>query len=264
MLNKGMSRGDIEKIGQDNASHTEVANILGSYKLYVNPEEVSIAVHLSNSGFWEAWITKWFVDTVQAGFVCVDVGANYGYYTRLLEKLSGPNGKVYAIEANPELFESLRKSIEDFPIEDGSRVILSNLAVADCDGVAHLGLTGNNLGGPSILDINPTGLTVTEWVEVTKTTLDKIVDANERIDLIKLDIEGAEPLAMKGMESMLDRVAMIVIEILPAIWENNPRFIHELFYRYNVTRINFSGEEEAITYKQLVEFNDLSMLVLRK
>jgi FkbM family methyltransferase len=264
MIRKGMSRSEIEALGKEHATSSPVANVLNTFKLYVDPDEVSIAGHISRDGFWEAWITKWFIDTIQPGFTCVDIGANYGYYTRLLEKLSGPTGKVYAIEANSVLFESLKKSIEDFPMEDGSDVILSNVAVADCDGFAYLGLTGNNLGGPSILDVNPTGLTVTERVKVMQTTIDKIVEAGEHIDFVKLDIEGAEPLAMKGMESILWRVGMIVIEILPSIWKNNPRFLHELFYRYNITRINYDGNEEPVTYEQMVTNEDLYMLVLRK
>lgn len=264
MLHKGMSRGDIEQLGHTHASGSNVANVLNTFKLYVDPEEVSIAGHISRDGYWEAWITKWFIDNIQPGFFCIDVGANYGYYTRLLEALSGPEGKIYAIEANPTLAAGLKKSIEDFPLENGAKIVLHNVAVADRDGVAHLGLTGNNLGGPSILEVNPTGLTVTERVQVKQTTVDKLINDYDHIDFIKLDIEGAEPLAMKGMEGMLWRVSIILIEILPSVWKNNPRFLHELFYKYNITRINYDGNEEPVTYEQMVTNEDLYMLVLRK
>jgi FkbM family methyltransferase len=264
MLYKGMSRGEIEKAGYMHASGTEVANVLNTFKLYVDPNEVSVAVHLSKSGYWEAWITKWFIDNIQPGFTCVDVGANFGYFTRLLEWLVGPDGKVYAIEANPALYESLKKSIEDFPMKNGSDVVLSNVALADEVGMAELGVLGNNFGGASILYGGVHGLPITNTYTVMKTTLDKIVEKDEYIDFVKLDIEGAEPLAMKGMEGMMDRIGLIVLEVLPSMAQYNPRFLHELFYKYTVTKINFLGVEEPITYEQVANSDDLSMLVLRK
>jgi FkbM family methyltransferase len=259
-----MSRSDIESIGHAHASHTEVANILGSYKLYVNPDEISVAVHLSHSGYWEAWITKWFIDTVKPGFTCVDVGANFGYYTRLLEKLCGPAGKVYAVEANPALAAGIKKSVKDFPMKEGAEVIVHNVAMSDSEGTAELAIFGNNLGGASILAGGIHGVPITEYLSVKKTTLNTLVDEDEHIDLVKLDIEGAEQLALKGMESMMDRIDTVVLEILPVTPKNNPRFIHELFYKYNVTIIDYQGNEQPITFEKLLFSEDLSMLVIRK
>lgn len=259
-----MSRGEIEAVGSENASRTEIANVLGSFKLYTNPEEISVAVHLINSGYWEAWITKWFIDIVKPGYVFVDVGANFGYYTRLVEKLAGPTGKVYAVEANPDLASSLQQSIIDFPIENSAPVTVHNVALSDSVGNVELAIFGNNLGGASILPDGIHGHTITKRIPVKMTTLDTIVDKGEFIDLVKLDIEGAEHLAFKGMENMLDRIDMVVLEVLPQTFKDNARFVHELFYRYNVTLINFGGYEEQVTYEKLVNANDLAMLVIRK
>ena len=110
-----MSRSELEAIGSDAATREDIAKILDCFYLYTDKEEQSVGQWLAKHGYWESWITSWMTKNIKEGDICLDVGANYGYYTRVMEFLSGKNGLVYYIEANPELVELIDKSINDYP-----------------------------------------------------------------------------------------------------------------------------------------------------
>jgi FkbM family methyltransferase len=266
MIFEAMSREDVERVGKENASNTEQAFVLGDFTLYVDLQEESIARHLSKDGFWEAWVTSWFTKTIKPGFICVDAGANYGYFTRIMERLAGPSGYVYSIEANPVLHQSLAQSIQDFPMENGARVNLFNCALSDRSGSAVLKVFGNNFCNSTILDtVQDTDSKVTE-IQVYKKSLADIVLRGHFVNVVKLDIEGAEQLALKGMEVLFDigALGLVVFEVNPGVAKEKPRFIHELFYKYDISIIGYDGEEYPCTYQHVSTSEEPMLLVLRK
>jgi len=265
MIFEGMSRADVERIGKENASNTEQAFVLGDFTLYVDSEEESTARHLSQDGFWESWITSWFTKVIKPGFICVDAGANYGYFTRIMERLAGPTGYVYSIEANPRLQQALANSIRDFPMEHGATVDITNCALSDKIGYTYLTIFGNNFCNSTIV-LNPsTDTTDAVQVQVKERSLDSLILDGHYVNLIKLDIEGAEQLALKGMANLLEsnRIGMVVLEVNPGTAKENPRFIHELFYKYNVSVIAHDGEEYRCTYDFVTTCAEPMMLILR-
>lgn len=265
MIFEGMSRQDVERIGKENASNTEDAFVLGDFTLCVDLEEESIARHLSQDGFWEAWITSWFTKVIKPGFICVDAGANYGYFTRIMQRLAGPTGHVYSIEANPVLHQAFLKSLVYFPMDNGATVTPINCALADNNvGQIQLSIFGNNFCNSTIMNDSTDNAAATK-VWVRKESLDDLDLPHRYIDIVKLDIEGAEPLALRGMTSMLlfDRIGMIVLEINPSTAKENRRFIHELFYKYDVSIIGYDGDEYKTTYEYVTTSEEPMMLVLR-
>jgi FkbM family methyltransferase len=264
MIVKGMSRADIEQLGKQHASNTEVANILNSFYLRVDLEETSIARHLTQDGFWESWVTRWFIENVTAGSICVDAGANYGYFTRLMAHLSGPQGIVYAIEANPVLTSHLDRSLVEFPDESASKVIVYNYALADVAKQVTLTVFGNNHCNSTIITTEEEQDLEINVCKIQALPLTHIVPQKLEIDILKLDIEGAEPLAYAGMQDMLDCVNVIVMEVNPEMIQKNPRFIHTLYVDRDVSYINWTGDEEPIEYQNLYALAQPVMLVLRK
>lgn len=135
---------------------------------------------------------------VQPGWCVVDVGANIGYFTLCFSKYAGESGKVIAFEPLPEVFELLKKSVGENNLRN---VALANLALSDSDGQITLSISDTNMGDSSI--VSKRGA---REITVEKTTLDgylgKIGFAG-KIDLIKMDIQGAEPLALEGMAGTL-------------------------------------------------------------
>jgi len=265
MIKYNMSRQDLEKNGSKGATSENTAKILDDFYLYTDREEQSVGRWLSEHGYWESWITSWMTKNIKPGFRCVDIGANYGYYTRVMERLAGKDGQVFAFEANPELVELLDKSILDFPMEDGAIVKTYNVAVADKFGSITLNVPSRFLGGATIMlgDELPSTIPDIEWDKqftVHTDTVDKLMKV-DKVDLIKMDIEGAEPVAWKGMQKTLEVTDTVVIEI----GSYSPHeFIEQLFDSWVVTKINVSGEEEAVTKEEIFKLDDLIMAVLRR
>jgi FkbM family methyltransferase len=133
---------------------------------------------------------------VKPGMTVVEIGAAEGYYALTASRLVGDTGKVYAFEPFPKSFELLARNVR----RNGARnIILEQKAVCDKIGMARLYLSRkdplkNSLG---------TGRTETDrFIEVETTTLDAYF-GNERVNFIKMNIEGSEPLVLRGMQNVL-------------------------------------------------------------
>ena len=87
--------------------HLLLCKILGRYKIYLDSRDVGITSNVLMDGFWESWVTKFIVQVVKPGNVCIDAGANFGYYSLLLAELAGRSGKVVAVEPNAYLCKLL-------------------------------------------------------------------------------------------------------------------------------------------------------------
>jgi FkbM family methyltransferase len=262
-----MTRDQIEFLGIKGATDSNDAKILNSFYLKIDKEELSVGQWLSIEGFWESWITSWITKNIKSGDVCVDVGSNYGYYTRIMEILAGKTGMVYAVEANKKLYDLFLISIDEYPIEDGADIKIHNLAISDSKGTVTLNIPPQYLGGSSIVwgkENLPSSIEDSLWTdssEVESDTLDELLKDVDHINLIKIDIEGAEPLAWKGMSEVINKTDIIVIEV----GEYSPsEFIDSLYESHDLSYINFDGEESKMTRDEFNNLTDLVMLVLRK
>jgi FkbM family methyltransferase len=259
-----MSRNQVEEYGKTGATGEPLAKILDEFYLYVEPDEQSVGRWLSGEGYWESWITSWMSKNIKPGARCVDVGANWGYYTRLMEVLAGKNGHVYSFEPNPNLFDKLGLSMMNHHTKDGAVVECYNLAISDKEGSVVLQVPTTMSGGATIMhgDTLPSTINKDLWDDsymVDTDTLDNIVEGH--IDLIKMDIEGAEPLAWRGMQETLKNTDVVILEV----GSYSPsEFIDELYENYNVTVVNGQGEEVQINRKAFYDLEDLVMAVLRR
>jgi len=138
--------------------------------------------------------------TLRRGDVVLDCGANVGVYTRAA--LQAGARLVVAIEPAPENIECLRRN---FAAEAArGRVIVYPKGVWDRDDFLSLNVDPTNSPADSFL-LRPEGSVVLEKVPLT--TIDKLVAELklERVDFIKMDIEGAEPNALIGARGTLAR-----------------------------------------------------------
>jgi len=126
-----------------------------------------------------------FLKTIK-GHVFVDVGANYGYYSRLLH---GNFEKVYAFEPIPSIFKELKGNLEKFDSVECVRKAVSNV-----DGQL-VELSYHNSHG---------------FAETV--TLASFLP-NTDIDLIKVDVEGGEWRVLEGAELILERIKSWVVEL---------------------------------------------------
>jgi FkbM family methyltransferase len=159
--------------------------------------------HLYFHGVYEPHVTGLVSRLLRPGEVALDVGANNGYFTALFACLVGPEGRVHAIEANPVLADRLRRMIDrnDF----GGRVLLHPVAASDREGTARFYLS-DHLGTTGMASlVRKSYLEETSWNEVPTVTLDRLLEEHgaPQIALMKIDIEGAEIAALRGMEQTL-------------------------------------------------------------
>ena len=148
-----------------------------------------------------------------AGGTAVDVGANVGLHTLALAQAIGPAGKLHAFEAEPRLEPFLRRTLQANGLH---QVELKILAIGAEHGEAmfHVARTiGHSslyaLGSPS---------EVREEVKVQLRPLDELIPETPKVDVIKIDVEGAELDVIKGAEKTLARSTdcAVVAELGPS------------------------------------------------
>lgn len=140
----------------------------------------------------------------------IDIGAHIGYFTRLFSRLAGSGGFVYALEADPENFSLLKKNTKRL-----KNVVLLPVAVSDKTGSINFYRSEKTGCHSTIKDTAQHKETIT----VTSSDLDRILDerAVQKVDVIKMDIEGGELNALKGMQKTLNKNhgLSLVIEFNP-------------------------------------------------
>lgn len=182
------------------------------YVLY--PGE-NAAAYLDNRGNYEIAETRFCEQALQPGDTAVDVGANIGLYTLLFSKLVGPEGRVHSFEPAPENVRRLRVNLL---LNAADNVDAHQAAVFSRPGALTLNLfdprlgAWHSLGRPELPNPFEPGETIapTGTVEVEAVTLDDYAASNglDRIALLKIDVEGAEPDVIGGATALLERKAV--------------------------------------------------------
>jgi len=153
-------------------------------------------LNLSVRGIWEPFGTEVFKKHIKEGDTVLDLGAFIGYYTLIAAKLVGKKGKVYAFEPDPNNFVILKKNVE---LNGYKNVVLIQKAVSNENRKCRLYLSENNFGEHSIYG-SKTGR---KFIEIKSVKLDDI--PIDKVNFIKMDIQGAEWSAIQGMSSILKR-----------------------------------------------------------
>jgi FkbM family methyltransferase len=167
------------------------------------------------SGQYEHDVVIRLPSLVRNGMSVVDVGANVGYYTLLLSRLVGETGVVHAFEPDPDLFHALVHNVTSNRLAN-TKVVSS--AVGDEVGSATFVRARHRMGG--FVGRTPEALSLGEPVAVETVTLDYYFAAlgSQRVDLIKMDIEGGELAALAGMRHVAahNPGLMLIMEYNPA------------------------------------------------
>jgi len=237
-------------------------------------EMYQIVLEAMNIGMGECVETsgeKYVLDYIRGkmDIKCVfDVGANIGSYTLKIKKQLG-NVEVHAFEASKKTFGVLKENTKD-----EKNVILVNKAVSDQEGLATLFSDKENSGLASLFDRQLGALNIDfslrEKVELT--TLDTYCKENgiDRIDFLKMDIEGNEYKALIGAKAMLSqgRIGAIQIEFGGCNIDSKT-FIRDFWYllneKYDMYRILQNSIEKIDKYDEKLEiFVTTNFLFLRK
>lgn len=180
-------------------------------KMYVNANlgYGGLGPILLINGVYEGYETELFKKLVKPGMVVIDVGANIGYYSLIAAKLVGRHGRVYAFEPELTNYDLLVKSVKSNVYDNVTAI---QKAVSNKQGRVKLFVDKVSPVHPSLSEVNidyKAG-----FVEVETITLDSFFDdfvKNSKVDLIKMDTQGAEGLVIEGAERILSTNNLTII-----------------------------------------------------
>lgn len=183
---------------------------------------------------YEPEVTRAFVDLVKPGMVFVDVGAQFGYYTLMAAKRVGRNGKVVAFEPkkwvrhilSANIHINFYDNVEIFPYALFSES--GRLPIIDY--------------GSMIITDRCQLQTQKELEEVEVVAFDSIIDSIKltRINIVKIDIEGAELGCLEGMAKSISQwEPVLFIEVHPSKLPNFGHTCNDLFQFIKDINYNF-------------------------
>jgi FkbM family methyltransferase len=229
-----------------------LTRVLGNPKMFLHQDDIGFSNHVMLDGYWEIWLTLALARLIKPGMVVVDVGANLGYYSLLAAHAAWPGGTVLAIEPNPPIAQIMARSINLNGLSNVVRI--ENVAVGATDGgscdlfVPH----GEPKNATVVEDqrVHPGGRTLS----VPRRTIDSLCADMNRIDLVKIDAEGAEQDILLGMANTIERhKPTIVLEFNAARYADPAAFLERITAVYGMPRlIDFEGELVRTTVEKVL------------
>lgn len=181
---------------------------------------------------------------LHVGIWCIDVGANYGYFTLLMAGIVGPEGRVVACEPHPVLAKAhLPQNLALNGFRQG--VEICPMAVGNIDDrKVEFALRDGDMATSSLARWADASRSTT--VQVPSVTIDRLCANWPRLDLVKIDAEGAEALVWEGMQKTLRRFpqAIVVLELhLERDLPQTLSLLHQIESSgYALRAINYEGE----------------------
>jgi len=173
---------------------------LSGFKLWVDPSAAGgVVPWLLLDDIHEPSETGCIREHLRPGGTFVDIGANIGYHTVLAATVVGERGRVYAFEPEPENFRTLTRNIA---LNNLRNVEAEAKACSDTIGELTLFLDKANAGGHHLYDTRDGS----DSIRIPTTTIDEYFrEIDGTIDMIKMDIQGHEPAALRGMLTILGK-----------------------------------------------------------
>jgi FkbM family methyltransferase len=196
---------------------------LGPVELWGDVNHFSFGTVYFQRGGYESQTVEVFASALQPGGTVVDVGANRGFFTALSAVLVGPSGRVEAFEPNPAVARRLEETLLRNSVSE--RVTVHERALSDRAGMADffVSVSPVNDGLSSLLAsdsaIEHGVIRRDTSIPVLLETFDAFAErvGLGRVDLVKIDVEGAEDGVVRGMEATLraNPPRLIVCETVP-------------------------------------------------
>jgi FkbM family methyltransferase len=194
---------------------------------------------------WDREERAVLVRHARPGMVFVDVGSNFGGYTWWVLSLLGEDCRIVALEPDPELNARLRFNLETIGCRN---VTVLPYAAGERHGLATLSIHETNRGENRLLDVDAAD--GSRGVEVPVRTLKEVLEetGTERVDVLKIDIEGLEPQVLRAFFQDSD----------PSLW---PRL---LFSERKDTPEHAELERDLLTKGYVLEARTRLNMVLRR
>lgn len=187
--------------------------IAGGIGLHVFKDADPVSSYLRRGLLWHPPVAKLVAQLLKPGMVFVDVGAHVGLFSIIAAKAVGPSGRVVSFEPDPVNRAVLTRNAA----LNGVDLDIRDCAVAGSQGEAVLFTSAENRAIHSIVPeprLEPSTV-------VTTSTLARQLDGLDRLDLLKLDVQGAEPDIIAGIGDWLfrfERAPIVIVEVNPRGW----------------------------------------------
>lgn len=149
-------------------------------------------------GLHEPKVSDWMRKKILPGMTVLDIGANIGYHTIFAAFLTGHSGRVLAVEADSRIAKIVDENVKRNSLKN---IVVVAGAASGRDGTIRFGQARTS-GWSGLYCPDPV-----DWIEVQTFTIDSLVDKLriEKVDFIKIDVEGAEKEVLAGMQGLLRR-----------------------------------------------------------
>ncbi|WP_394727319.1 FkbM family methyltransferase [Altererythrobacter sp. GH1-8] len=240
--------------------------------MLVDGSDIAIVPHLIRDGCFDRNLTDIIGTILQPGMTFIDVGANFGTYTLIGAAQVGEEGRVIAVEPAPAIAALLFATLS----MNGylKRTELLRCALGASDGVQTLYEFATLQGSNTLLaDVAETArANFNEDIttrEVECRTLDGIVDeqALDRIDLVKIDVEGFEYEVLQGArEALLQFRPQLILEWHTDFFDGRPEAARALYQllteelAYGLNRIDADANIRAIGFDELMQLEHSDLL----
>lgn len=211
------------------------------FRLYMT-DNVSERKFLFLPQFFDRFERSLLRERLANGSVFLDIGANAGIYSMTAAACVGDDGRVISIEPNPVVLDRLKFNMALNGFE--KRMSVEQSCVGDAEGTVDLTLDDTNLGGSSLVAARSSNkISVACYPLLTILKKYQI----EKIDALKIDIEGAEdkaliPFLQGAPETLLPKI--MILENSPAQWQQDlPAVLIKAGYKLlKTTRMNMVWE----------------------
>lgn len=225
--------------------------------LIVPREEYRTLLHLSNGmDTHEVGTVTLLKALVRPGDTVIDVGAHIGLLALPIARMVGPEGCLIALEPNKRSAECLRRTLLSNGTGNQSHVI--EVAASDENALVDYYIGPNSMLGSLIMDAEDQ-----PSVKVKSARIDDIIPDDIRIDLVKIDVEGFEIQAIRGMESLIheNRDIFIIAEFGPSHlkkYGTNSKDWFDVFFSYGLNCfLEIDGESGACSRSSIEDLEKI-------
>ena len=180
-----------------------------------------IGDHVAATGTYESHVLPLFLDSLKTGDVVLDIGANIGTYSLPAARRVGESGRVISVEPVTRNVQSLCAGVTQNKFSN-----VSILPFAASDRASVIAVLRHSDSSNGIVDTHIHGAEASDYVSTQR--LDTVLAYLERLDVVKLDIEGHEPVAWPGLRALIERHRPLIFsEFSPVAIRNHSRTVPE-------------------------------------
>ena len=222
---------------------------LRGLKIYAHPyDETSRALFLT--GMFEPNEFVWLERTLKPGMVMIDVGANMGLYTLFAARCVGQSGSILAVEPSSREFQRLQMNMR---LNRLANIHAVQAAAYNHAGEADLRVAAvQNAGHNTLGQFGYEGVDTARFERVHLICLDDLIHQSNllRVDVVKIDTEGAERFVLEGAQATIQRFhPLFLIELSDRMLQHQSSDTAQIvafFKQHGYTLYEFSGDSELL------------------